>query len=93
MTSVFRRIPLPSTLKVYERTSTLRAGPKPSEGPLSLPQALAAAPMKVTFLHVDSLKGIPVDLELKESSPDPYFAQHLRTMYAAFFGSKKAPAS
>ncbi|CDJ46832.1 hypothetical protein, conserved [Eimeria brunetti] len=89
MTSVFRRIPLPSTLRVYEMTSQLRKGPKPSDTPLSLSEALAAAPQTVTFLHVDCLKGVPVDMTLKESSPDPYFAQHIRDMFSAFFGSKK----
>ncbi|OEH78001.1 hypothetical protein cyc_06477 [Cyclospora cayetanensis] len=68
-------------------------GPKPSEGPQTLPQALASAHQTIDFLHVDCLKGVPVDLHLKESSPDPYFAQHVRDMYKKFFGSSKAPSS
>ncbi|KAL8439459.1 hypothetical protein Efla_004658 [Eimeria flavescens] len=84
---------VPSALRVYEQTAKLRGGPAPSEGRLTLSQALVVAPAKVTFLHVDCLKGSPVDLQLKETTPDPYFAQHVRDFYSLFFGNKQTPTS
>lgn len=44
-------------------------------------------------VQVDCLKGVPVDMQLKEATPDPYFAQHVRDMYSSFFGKAKGQAS
>ncbi|EEQ98450.1 hypothetical protein Pmar_PMAR001949 [Perkinsus marinus ATCC 50983] len=94
--AVFKRIPLAAKgVQVYQVSSaTYRAGAalgmdlSVTKKPLN--QALDAAIHKPQFLQVDTLKGIPVDTSLSQSSlVDPYLSRYIADLSGVYFDTPK----
>ncbi|CAK9113363.1 Hypothetical protein SCF082_LOCUS52541 [Durusdinium trenchii] len=49
-------------------------------------EALVAAKTKVTFLEVETVKGLPVKKDVTTKTIDPYFAAYIKDVSKAFFG-------
>eukprot|EP00920_Eleutheroschizon_duboscqi_P028982 GHVT01070320.1.p1 GENE.GHVT01070320.1~~GHVT01070320.1.p1 ORF type:complete len:112 (+),score=18.47 GHVT01070320.1:108-443(+) len=86
-TTLWKRLMLPSRFSLFQLAKVYRplgngSQPRvslaPAEEPKGVDAALAAAVTSVGFLEVDLLKGVPVNPKLSYSTPDPYFAKHLR---------------
>eukprot|EP00441_Pelagodinium_beii_P019882 CAMPEP_0197660132 /NCGR_PEP_ID=MMETSP1338-20131121/50629_1 /TAXON_ID=43686 ORGANISM="Pelagodinium beii, Strain RCC1491" /NCGR_SAMPLE_ID=MMETSP1338 /ASSEMBLY_ACC=CAM_ASM_000754 /LENGTH=91 /DNA_ID=CAMNT_0043237413 /DNA_START=32 /DNA_END=307 /DNA_ORIENTATION=+ len=89
MTTVFKRLPIGGGASIFKALKTYRPGSGAAASPAivatPLGQALAAAKTKVTFLEVDTLKGLPVKKEISTKTIDPYFACYVKDFDAAYF--------
>mmetsp|Transcript_77506 Transcript_77506/g.121980 ORF Transcript_77506/g.121980 Transcript_77506/m.121980 type:complete len:91 (-) Transcript_77506:106-378(-) len=88
MTTVFKRLPVGGAAAVFKATKVYRPGshvPAPSITAVPLAKALTSAKTKITFLEVDTLKGLPVNSELSAKTIDPYLACYAKDMHKAYF--------
>jgi large subunit ribosomal protein L27 len=89
MTTVFKRLPIGGAASIFKAVKTYRPGTTASAAPAitatPVRQALAHAKTKVTFLEVDTLKGLPVRKDINTKAIDPYFAAYIRDVDRAFF--------
>mmetsp|Transcript_2328 Transcript_2328/g.4215 ORF Transcript_2328/g.4215 Transcript_2328/m.4215 type:complete len:92 (-) Transcript_2328:63-338(-) len=91
MTTVFKRLPIGGSAAMFKALKTHRPGvasAAPAIVASPVGQALAAAKMKVTFLEVDTLTGLPVKKEINTKTVDSYLAAYLRDFEKAYFGKK-----
>ncbi|CAK9112756.1 Threonine--tRNA ligase 1 [Durusdinium trenchii] len=90
MSVVFKRIPIGGSAAVFKALKTYRPGPSlstvPSITKTSVEEALVAAKTKVTFLEVETVKGLPVKKDVTTKTIDPYFAAYIKDVSKAFFG-------
>eukprot|EP00435_Cladocopium_sp_Y103_P001168 s2242_g1.t1 len=90
MSTVFKRIPIGGSAAVFKALKTYRPGPSVSTIPAitksSVEQALVSAKTKVTFLEVETVKGLPVKKDVTTKTIDPYFAAYIQDVSKAFFG-------
>uniref|UniRef100_A0A0G4H191 Uncharacterized protein n=1 Tax=Chromera velia CCMP2878 TaxID=1169474 RepID=A0A0G4H191_9ALVE len=90
--TVFTRLQVPSALRVFQAEKSYRAGvPAASLAykKMDVKQALDSAVFPISFLHVDTLKGVPVKKGLSAATFDPYISCHIRDVYNAHFGAPK----
>mmetsp|Transcript_28374 Transcript_28374/g.45549 ORF Transcript_28374/g.45549 Transcript_28374/m.45549 type:complete len:93 (+) Transcript_28374:147-425(+) len=92
MSQVFKRLPIGGSTTIFKAVKAYRPGSAASAAPViantPLGAALGAAKTKVTFLEVETLKGLPVRKDISTKTIDPYFAAYIRDFDAAFFGKK-----
>merc|ERR1712224_960312 len=87
MTTVFKRVSA-GGMNIFKAGKTYRPGtsvPTPAITALPLTKALAAAKTNVTFLEVETLKGLPVNENLSAKTIDPYLACYAKDMKKAYF--------
>jgi len=93
MSTVFKRLALGGRATVYKASGTYRPGAAsamPSITKMPVEEALASAKTKVTFLHADTLKGLPVNKDITTKTIDPYLAGYVKDLHKAYFGKKYA---
>merc|ERR1712086_1130673 len=91
MTTVFKRLPIGGAAQVFKASKIYRPGssvPTPTITAMPLNKALAAAKTNVTFLEVETLKGLPVNKSLDMKTIDPYLACYAKDMHTAYFSKK-----
>ncbi|CAE8586840.1 unnamed protein product [Polarella glacialis] len=92
MSTVFKRLPIGGATSIFKALKAYRPGSNAASAPAifatPLGSALAAAKTKVTFLEVETLKGLPVKKDISTKTIDPYFAAYIRDFDTAFFGKK-----
>mmetsp|Transcript_103413 Transcript_103413/g.269984 ORF Transcript_103413/g.269984 Transcript_103413/m.269984 type:complete len:91 (-) Transcript_103413:91-363(-) len=90
MSTVFKKMAVGGRISVFKAAQIYRPGSiaAPSITKVPLSEALATAKTKVTFLEVDTLKGLPVNPSVSIKTIDPYLASYVSDMHAAFFGAK-----
>lgn len=75
MSTLWRKLEVPSKLQVFLFEKLYRRGPAVVPQPEStskVGERISAAFQPVEFLEVDLLKGSPVDLTITSRTPDPY---------------------
>ncbi|CAJ1456087.1 unnamed protein product [Effrenium voratum] len=89
MTTVFKRIPIGGAAAVFKAVKTYRPGPSLSTMPCitktSVEKALVSAKTKITFLEVDTVKGLPVKKDVTTKTIDPVFAAYIHDVSKTFF--------
>mmetsp|Transcript_33215 Transcript_33215/g.72472 ORF Transcript_33215/g.72472 Transcript_33215/m.72472 type:complete len:93 (+) Transcript_33215:77-355(+) len=92
MTTVFKRLPIGGATKIFKAEKVYRPGSamcaSPAIASLSVQEALATAKVKVDFLEVATLKGLPVAKDISTKTIDPYLAGYIRDVRAAYFAKK-----
>mmetsp|Transcript_3677 Transcript_3677/g.2890 ORF Transcript_3677/g.2890 Transcript_3677/m.2890 type:complete len:91 (-) Transcript_3677:145-417(-) len=90
MTTVFKKMAVGGRISVFKAAKVYRPGSvaAPSITAVPLPEALAAAKTKVTFLEADTSKGLPVNQDVNTKTIDPYLGSYISDMHAAYFGKK-----
>mmetsp|Transcript_27372 Transcript_27372/g.65077 ORF Transcript_27372/g.65077 Transcript_27372/m.65077 type:complete len:91 (-) Transcript_27372:148-420(-) len=89
MSHVFKRLPIGGSATIFKAVKSYRGGAAefaPAISKVSVETALAKAKTKVTFLEVDTLKGLPVKKDVSIKTIDPYFAAYIRDVDTTFFG-------
>ena len=88
MTTVFKRLAIGGRTAVFKAAKEYRAGgalASPTIEALPVTKALVAAKTKVSFLEVESLKGLPVNKSLSTKTIDPFLACYIQDAHAAYF--------
>ncbi|KAK1444114.1 hypothetical protein BgAZ_100200 [Babesia gibsoni] len=82
MSSLWRKLQIPSKLDVFLFEKLYRKGPAASGSAApktSVKECVAAAFQPVEFLELDLLKGSPVDTTITSKTPDPYLERYIST--------------